>query len=677
MRLSLAAKRLSVLAATAIALAATGCDGAAPVAPTEQIPTATASPTATVAPASTATSTPSPSPTSAPRWEATPVTATPSPVVTPMVAATPTTSDSPTATPSPTPNPTVPAAPTPSAHSEGAIGERWQPEILEIETDYRGLGRVQYAPGEAVGIRIEAERGLFFLSVETGAVEGWVSEGSRATTPYSPSPGNRYVFRPGLLHDRGAGRTFVWDDSLVLHVPGLVVRSSIGPLDGTLALNEHVIFAKGNHYAVVNPAMAAVAWFELDEPAGSGAQWWADPNGDYLLLRANHGVYSISLLEGSWKKVELPPIDNVHVRILDDGRGFILSSSRRDWSSCRIAAYSWAGRVLSGVLVPCTPGVPGGIDISPDGKFVATLTRVVPEVHAGPRARTGDYSYYSNLMVTSLFDATTGEELLRARGVAPSHGWFDRVRHEGSSWLADSSGLVVNTRDSTRVLGVDGSWAGVFPLGFMLPAPDNPARFDRPSTIGAFGHDDCARLLTEPKSQGGWCLLPSATVVGSDRQVIAALRGTLQVASVNAAASICCNRTSWGLTSRELRLHLDERDAWLNLRDQPILPPQIELPPFEDRLLLQVATTGPCLHLREAPLAESASLNCLPAGSLVEVAPGPDDGEAGWRYGLSVHRNSSGCTADHEGYDACYWIHVRTDEGLGGWTMSDSLRWAP
>ena len=423
--------------------------------------------------------------------------------------------------------------------------------------------------------------------------------------------------------------------------------------------------------------MEAVAWFELDDPAGSGSQWWADPNGDHLLLRANHGVYSISLLEGSWKKIELPPVDDVHVQILDGGQGFILSFSRWDWSSCRIAAYGWAGRVRSSVLVPCTPGVSRRIDISPDGRFAATLTRVVPEVHAGPMVRRGDHYFYSNLMVTSLFDATTGEELLRARGVAPLRGWFDGIRHEGSSWLADSSGLVVNTRDSTRVLGVDGSWAGVFPLGFMLPAPDDPTRFDRPSALGTFGPDDCARLQTEPKKEGGWCLLPSATVVGSHGQVLAALRGTLQLAAGKAAPSVCCNRTSWGLTSGELRLHLDERDAWLSLRDQPILSPQIELPPFEDRLLLQVGTTRPCLHLREAPLTESSSLNCLSAESLVEVAPAPDDGEAGWRHGLSVHRSSSGCTADHGGYDACYWIHVRTDEGLAGWMLSDFLRWAP
>ena len=347
------------------------------------------------------------------------------------------------------------------------MGERWQPQVLEIATDYRALGRVQYAPGEAIGIRVGAESGLFFLNVETGAVEGWVSERSRTTTRYSPSPGNRYVFRQDLLHDRGAGRTFVWDAPLVLHLPGLVVQNSIGPVEGTLALHEHVIFSKGNQYAVVNPAMEAVAWFELDDPAGSGSQWWADPNGDHLLLRANRGVYSISLLEGSWKRIEFPPVDDVHVQILDGGQGFILSFSRGDWSSCRIAAYSWPGRVLSSVLVPCTPGVSGRIDISPDGNFVATLTRVVPEVHAGPMARRGDYYFYSNLMVTSLFDATTGEELLRARGVAPSHGWVDGILHEGSPWLADSSGLVVNTRDSTRVLRVDGSWASVFPLGFM------------------------------------------------------------------------------------------------------------------------------------------------------------------------------------------------------------------
>ncbi len=661
-------------------IVASGCGGGEEAVPApEPSPSPTATPTARAS--ARPVPPPSPSPTSTPTAETTPVAATPSSVATPTVESPPTTSASQTGAPSPTPQPTVPAAPTPAAQSEGATRERWQPEVREIATDYETLGRVQYAPGETIGIRIEVEGGLFFLSVDTGAVEGWVSGRSGTTAFLSPSPGNRYVFRQGLLHDRAAGRTFEWDAPLRLHVPGLVVQSGIAPVEGTHGLNEHISFSRGSQYAVVNPTMEAIAWFELDAPAGSGAQWWADPNGDHLLLRASHGVYSIDLWEGGWKKIEFPPVGNVHVQVLDGGQGFILSFSSRDWKNCRIAAYSWAGKVLSNVLVPCIHLGSSPIDISPDGRFVATLTRVVPEVHAGRMAQTDGYPHYSNLMVTSLFDTTTGEELLRAKGVAPSRGWFDRIHPEGSPWLADSSGLLVNTPDSTRVLGVDGSWASLFPLGPMLPASDDPTRFDRPSWLGTFGLDDCAKLLTESKRRGAWCLLPAATVVGSDGQVIAALRGTLQIASAKAAVSICCNRTSWGLTSSELRLHLDEREAWLRLLDQPVLSPQIELPPFEDRLLLQVSTSGPCLHLREAPSTESASLNCLPSGSLVEVAPPPDYREdqdhSWWFHGFSVERSNSGCATDDEGHHDCYWIHVRTDEGLEGWMLSDFLRWAP
>lgn len=226
------AERLALLAVAAVALVATGCGGGESEPSPGQSHAATASPAVTGSPTSTATATPSPSPTAAPTVEETAVTATSSTVATPTEVAPSTTSASPTATPSPTPRPTVPAAPTLSAQSEGVVGERWQPQVLEIATDYEALGRVQYAPGEAIGIRIGAESGFFFLNVETGAVEGWVSERSRATTRYSPSPGNRYVFRQGLLHDRGAGRTFVWDAPLVLHVPGLVVQSSVGPVEG-------------------------------------------------------------------------------------------------------------------------------------------------------------------------------------------------------------------------------------------------------------------------------------------------------------------------------------------------------------------------------------------------------------------------------------------------------------
>ena len=106
-------------------------------------------------------------------------------------------------------------------------------------------------------------------------------------------------------------------------------------------------------------------------------------------MKANHGVYSIDLWEGDWKKIEFPPVGNVYIQVLDGGEGFNLSFSHQHWRNCRIAAYSWAGNVLSNVLVPCIHLGSSPIDISPDGRFVATLTRVVPEGARGAHGANG------------------------------------------------------------------------------------------------------------------------------------------------------------------------------------------------------------------------------------------------------------------------------------------------
>ena len=166
---------------------------------------------------------------------------------------------------------------------------RWQPAIREIVTDHEALGRVYFERDDEMELELCDEAGLFFLDVETGGVEGW-------TWPAQvlPSPGNRFVYFPSdetpVLHDRATERSYTWDAAGLSLVESADTQWSWlnytnGLFGWGTGLDERLVFRSGAQYAVVNAAMSAVAWFELDEGAAPG-RWWAHPDGTHLLTRS-------------------------------------------------------------------------------------------------------------------------------------------------------------------------------------------------------------------------------------------------------------------------------------------------------------------------------------------------------------------------------------------------------
>ena len=107
--------------------------------------------------------------------------------------------------------------------------------------------------------------------------------------------------------------------------------------------------------------------------------------------------------------------------------------------------------------------------------------------------------------------------------------------------------------------------------------------------------------------------------------------------------------TEWGGTSDELRIHNGiyyEGDDGFGFEPYLGVPPVIEQPPFDARLLVEVVV-GTCLNVREEPDPDAPILKCLADGTVAET----DDPWPG------------------------RWMHIRTDDGIEGWASADYLRW--
>ena len=341
----------------------------------------------------------------------------------------------------------------PEASEVATTSGRWQPAIREIVTDHDALGRVYFERDDEMGLTLCHAFGLFFLDVETGSVEGWTWP-----LPVLPSPGNRFVYFPSnvtpVLYDRASERLYTWNaaEMAVVHqgtwVPysGSYNNALLGWGTGS---GEHLVFRTGIRYAVVDESMRAVAWFELD--AGTSPLRWAHPDGTHVLMRSAYSgddtLYSIDLYARRSAPIRTRQVPSAHygsrVRVPGLGDGIAVISRNED-ETCTINRFDWALTTLSEVSLPCDWS---GIDLSPDGTSAATVTLSVGEEEIAP-------TVFPRLTTVSIFDAATGEERLRVKGALPSEALFGV--HDGRSrWLADGSGLVLDTRDDSRIVSIE------------------------------------------------------------------------------------------------------------------------------------------------------------------------------------------------------------------------------
>ena len=601
-----APRAAGALAALALLLAACGGAEEAPVA--TEPPTATA--TATAPPTATETVTP----------------ATPSPTPTPTPAATPTPTPTPTVVPTPTPTaipaPTPPPVPLPTREDLG---------IREVETDWAAFDLLHVRHGR--GEPIPWEAGVYLLDVETGQVEGWVLPGmdavveidghrvigrtrSGSSSAWALSPGKRFLLHEDdRLYDRLTGRT--WRGGGFQTGLWRSLRESRGVTGWGTGDGERILFrlpGEDARYAILDASLRTTGLLGI--PGAERVDFWPHPEGHYLFARdERHRLHVIDLERGSsgWNGPsftwQMPWDDPYEYHITPFPHGAAAVGSASEVGVCRVIRYSRRGPRPSVHRLPC--GGPRSswdslVDISPDGQRAAAVIAVftAPSIPAAP------------ITAISIHDVITGEQLLRIKGASlPRDGIWPFT----NAWLADGSGVVVGTNRDDRLVTLDGRWGPA--LG--MPAPDNPDRFadwDR-FTSGTTVTDGSGRPLASAR------FVQRRTILGIPWTSVTWKSGSAEISIVH-------------------NVSYERGEPYPHVPISPV----IELPPFDDRLLVEVVVDG-CLNLREEPSRDAPVTACLPDGTRAET-----DGHSWW---------------PEEG-----WMHLRLDDGAAGWAHADYLRWA-
>ena len=487
----------------------------------------------------------SPDPSPSPAAPA-PTTSTPTPTPAPQATATP----PPTPAPEPEPTP-IPAPPIDS--TPNALG------IREIATDEAFI-RLEYAPGELITEAV----GLFFLDVETGAVEGW--QHVDGLSP-SASPSNRYIAVDGAIHDREEDRTYSWDAASLR----LEAWSDAAPI--LLERTDGDGGEGSRRFVVVRSSMEPEA--EFDTPAGWSISAWRPEEG--AVLASGSGQLHVLRLETGEAVSFDHPGGDIHV--FPSGEGFATVSSPGgsiEAQACHALRYSWSGVLVSEVAFPCVDlsSFGTGVRLSPNGRWIAATTRALDP---------GTDPMGSPVLATlSLFDAVTGEETVRVQGATLP------VQFGGTPWLAGGDALLVRSVLGVQIVTVDGrSRSPSQPLydWWLRLAPDDPSLVGRLQAVSTIDGDTLAEANFEAPDV--W--------IGS-----------------------------WGSESREYRVFRAPGGIGVPSVFPSILP-AIQLPPFDDSLTA-VVVVDTCLNVREEATTESDIVVCLPPERVVELVAHPTDG---------------------------------------------------
>ena len=470
----------------------------------------------------------------------------------------------------------------------------------------------------------------------TGLIDGYRVPGA--------DPGHIYYRRPGgwltsydlegsrLLLDRKTGRSWRWP-------------RSYGGIRLLKASEEHLLFEDldsawpyyTGRFTVVNRDMKEVARFSLDTEG-------ADP-----LVRFSPDGQTIAL--GTKDRVYLVPVESARPTVLfeaqvgDEGPQRLLLGGQ-GWAPPRIRlSVTHAGRTTypySDVLYFTWDGIraPGpaceGLR-SPDGRFVAQVTggafhwtglvvRDDGSIYREDRGyHPGDASGGPPWSTVVIAAADTCTPILRVQSAhRVSSGTWPH------NWLSTGDGLVVGVHDGYAILRIPPS-----PDLISLPAsrpggPPSGAPAERGSQAAPTG--------------GGRYMAYGPGVYDVDEE------------RWSGPGEVSWGESWWGDTHRERWFTIREFRGGVEHR-QILLPPKIQLPPFDDEIALRVAGTGGCLALREEPGTDNPTRECLPDGErLILAEPDtPRDDSRPFHTSIGVA-------------EAALWVHVRTEDrrrGLG------------
>ncbi len=265
---------------------------------------------------------------------------------------------------------------------------------------------------------------------------------------------------------------------------------------------------------------------------------------------------------------------------------------------------------------------------SPDGRWLAWSGSFPLRVPA----------YSEPWPVVAMIDLNTGQVVFQAIRASTAVG------PKRLSWLSDSSGILVASETNFEVLKVDGS---LQPLPLGKPEDAKPIPVPDPQDVRRFLYDG------QIFSAAGSPLTPVL------------------------ALSTWAGRQPWG------EYGLNEKASEFGFvlsfwggKDWPPgipsaigLPPEVERPPFSATLRLRVKASG--ASVRELPGTGETVIGHLPEGSLLKVTEGasfPDRSPCNGGCSVDSDRDAPPGTA--------WWIHVKSDDGVEGWILSDSVTWA-
>lgn len=340
------------------------------------------------------------------------------------------------------------------------------------------------------GQPLTEDHGIFFLRTRgegAGSVTGWqLAEPVNDPPVYRAGAGRRFIATTNALHDRTTGRSWTWPEDRLR----LLGFSDYGALFEVVEEELGPHLTKRARYVLTNGQLEERAEFELTGTLLPSIPPFFDPIGRrvFLALQQPQEYPSLFMLDGAtgWvTSVFSPQRQSTLQRILfhattpaSDGESFLLPFSY--WPTrppltlgygifaTFVARLGWDGDHQGVTRVRVDRAF-----VSPDGSLAAG-----ERVLAVPGT---DPPLFEETSTVLVIDGTTGRNLFRVRSARLNYG--DELG--GARWLADSSGLVMQTKIGGRVgysfVSRDGSQLE------PLPEPPGPSGewFQHPDMRGA------------------------------------------------------------------------------------------------------------------------------------------------------------------------------------------------
>ena len=351
------------------------------------------------------------------------------------------------------------------------------------------------------GAPLEAEHGLFVMRTRgegAGSVRGWqLAEPGGADLPaYRASTGGRFIATGSALHDRVSGQSWVWPEDQLR----LLGFSDDAVLFERLDPEREAQPVKRGQYILTDQNLEMRAEFELTGVLLPAVPPIFEPGGRraFLALDQPYDYPALILLDGSTSRTQtvLAPQQPAGLRRvlfqppvpLHDGSSFLMPYSY--WPvrpqglgygvfATFMAHFGWEGDRRGVTRVRVDRAFP-----SPDGSLMAG-ERVLPIPGTSPQT-------YEETSTVLVIDGKTGQNRFRIRSGRLNYG--DELG--GARWLADSSGLVVQTRIGGKlgysIVSADGSRLD------PLPDPPEPSGewFEHPDRRGAVPSPDDPSLIS-------------------------------------------------------------------------------------------------------------------------------------------------------------------------------------